>query len=52
MFHILVKDENITVEIIEDEKSDIEPNDSLQYDIIYEDEDMIIINKPSDRPVR
>ena len=51
MFHILSEGENITIEIIEDEKSDIEPNDNLKYDIIYEDEDMIVINKPADMPI-
>ncbi len=51
MFHILSEGEDVTIEIIEDEKSDIEPNDKLKYEIIFEDEDMIIINKPADMPI-
>ena len=51
MFHILNKGEEINIDIIEDEKSDIEPNDKLQYEILYEDEDMIVINKPADMPI-
>ena len=51
MFHILSVNENIDIEIIEDESSDIEPNDKLKYELMYEDEDMIIVNKPYDMPI-
>lgn len=51
MFHILKGGEEIKIEIIEDEKSEIEPNFDLKYKIIYEDEDIIVINKPSDMPI-
>ena len=32
-------------------KSDIEPNPDLHLDILYEDEEMIVINKPADMPI-
>ncbi len=51
MFHILTAGEEIKIDIIEDENSDIEPNDKLKYEIMYEDEDLIVINKPSDMPI-
>ena len=51
MFHILKAGEEIHIDIIEDEKSDIEPNDKLEYKIIYEDEDMLVINNPADMPI-
>lgn len=51
MFHILSGGEEIKIDIIEDEKSDIEPNDQLKYEILYEDEDLIVVNKPSDMPI-
>lgn len=51
MFHILSANEEIKIDIIEDEKSDIEPNDKLKYEIMYEDEDLIVINKPADMPI-
>ncbi len=51
MFRILHAGEDIKIEIIENEKSDIEPNDKLKYEIIYEDEDMVIVNKPADMPI-
>ena len=51
LFHILSAGEEIKIDIIEDEKSDIEPNADLKYDIIYEDEDMLVVNKPADMPI-
>ena len=51
MFHILTAFEEIKIDIIEDENSDIEPNPNLKYEIMYEDEDMIVINKPADMPI-
>lgn len=51
MFKILSTNEEIKIEIIEDEKSDIKPNDKLIYEILYEDNDMIIVNKPADMPI-
>ena len=51
MFHILTASEEIKIDIIEDENSDIEPNPNLKYEIMYEDEDMIVINKPADMPI-
>ena len=51
MFHILSYGEKINIEIIEDEHSDIEPNPNLSYKILYEDEDMVIVDKPSDMPI-
>ena len=51
MFHILTYGEEIKIDIIEDDKSDIEPNPDLKYDILFEDEDMIVVNKPSDMPI-
>ena len=51
MFHILSVGEEIKIDIIEDDKSDIEPNPKLKYEILYEDEDMVIVNKPSDMPI-
>ena len=51
MFHILKANEEVKIDIIEDESSDIEPNDKLEYEIMYEDEDMIVINKPADMPI-
>ena len=51
MFHILKAFEEINIEVIEDENSDIEPNNKLKYEIIYEDEDMLVINKPADMPI-
>ena len=51
LFHILSVGEEIKIDIIEDEKSDIVPNADLQYDIIYEDEDMLVVNKPADMPI-
>ena len=50
-FKLLKAGENITINIIEDEKSDIKPNKDLKFDILYEDIDMIIVNKPSDMPI-
>lgn len=51
MFHILSAGEEIRIDIIEDESSDIEPNPNLKYEILYEDEDMIVVNKPADMPI-
>ncbi len=51
MFHILSANEEIKIDIIEDENSDIEPNPNLKYEIMYEDEDMIVVNKPADMPI-
>ena len=51
LFHILSYREEIKIEIIEDEKSDIEPNPELKYEILYEDEDMVVVNKPADMPI-
>ena len=51
MFHILKVGEEIKIEIIEDEKSDIKPNFNLKYQILYEDEDMLVVNKPADMPI-
>ena len=51
MFHILKYGEEVKIDIVEDETSDIEPNPNLKYEIIYEDEDMLIVNKPSDMPI-
>lgn len=51
LFHILSAGEEIKIDIIEDEKSDIEPNANLKYEIIYEDEDMVVVNKPADMPI-
>ena len=50
-FHILSFKEQITVDIIETEDSEnIVPNNTLTLDILYEDADILIINKPSDMP--
>ena len=51
MFHILKANEEIKIEIIEDEISDIVPNHNLKFEILYEDEDIIVINKPTDMPI-
>lgn len=51
LFHILSAGEEIKIDIIEDEKSDIVPNPDLKYEIIYEDEDMLVVNKPADMPI-
>ncbi len=51
LFHILSYREEIKIDVIETEQSDIEPNDKLKYEILYEDEDMIVINKPADMPI-
>lgn len=51
LFHILSVGEEIKIDIIEDEQSDIEPNADLKYEIIYEDEDMVVVNKPADMPI-
>ena len=51
MFHILSNGEEVRIDIIEDEKSDIEPNPNLKYEILYEDDDMLVINKPADMPI-
>ena len=51
MLHILKTNEELKINIIETEKSDIEPNANLKYNILYEDQDMIIINKPADMPI-
>lgn len=51
MFHILNAGEEIKIDIIEDESSDITPNDKLKYTILYEDEDMIVVDKPADMPI-
>ena len=51
LFHILSTGEEVRIDIIEDEQSDIEPNYDLKYDIIYEDEDMLVVNKPADMPI-
>lgn len=51
MLHILKENEELKVNIIETEKSDIEPNANLKFGIIYEDQDMIVINKPADMPI-
>ncbi|MCQ2609281.1 MAG: RluA family pseudouridine synthase [Lachnospiraceae bacterium] len=49
-FHILRQGEHVTIDIIENEKSDIEPNPDLPLDIVYEDDDMLLVNKPKDMP--
>lgn len=51
MFHILQTGEELKIDIIEDEQSLINPNYELKYDIMFEDEDMIIVNKPADMPI-
>lgn len=51
MFHILKEGEELKIDIIEDESSDITPNDKLSYEILFEDEDMIVVNKPADMPI-
>lgn len=51
MLHILKTNEELKINIIETEKSDIEPNANLKYSILFEDQDMIIINKPADMPI-
>ena len=51
LFHILSYREEVKIEIIGDEKSDIEANPELKYEILFEDEDMIVINKPADMPI-
>ena len=51
MYKILNANEYITIEIYETEKSDIEPNPDLPLDILYEDEEMLVINKPADMPI-
>ena len=50
-FHLLSYNEKITIDIIETEKSDnIIPNPLLPIDILYEDEDILIVNKPANMP--
>ena len=51
LFKILYSGEEIKIDIIEDEKSDIEPNPDLKFEILYEDEDMLVVNKPADMPI-
>ena len=51
IYKILHAGEAIIIEIYETEKSDIEPNPDLPLDILYEDEEMIVINKPADMPI-
>lgn len=49
-FHILNVGEKVTIDIIEDEKSDIKPNDKLNLNILFEDEDILVVNKDADMP--
>lgn len=49
-FHILNVGEQVTIDIVEDEKSDIVPNENLSLNILFEDEDILVINKDADTP--
>lgn len=49
-FHILNQGEKVTIDIIEDEKSDILPNEDLNINILYEDEDILVVDKNKDMP--
>lgn len=50
-FHILKYGEHVTIDIVENEVSNIIPNPDLPLNIMYEDEDILIINKPNDMPI-
>ena len=51
-FHLLSKNEKIEIDIVETEKSEnIIPNSLLPLDILYEDEDLLIVNKPANMPI-
>ena len=51
-FHLLSNNERIEIDIVETEKSEnIVPNPLLPLDILYEDEDLLIVNKPANMPI-
>ena len=51
MKHILQPDEVLTVHVQEETSSEKIPPVELPLDIIYEDEDILVVNKPSDMPI-
>lgn len=51
-FHLLSDGEQVTIDIIENENSDnIVPNKYLPLDILYEDDDILVVDKPSNMPI-
>ena len=51
-FHLLSRGERVTIDIIETENSDnIVPNQYLPLDILFEDEDILVVDKPANMPI-
>lgn len=51
MKHILQPGEVLTVHVQEDSSSEKIPPVELPLDIVYEDEDILVVNKPADMPI-
>ena len=51
MRHVLTAGETLTVHIQETESSEKIPAVAMDLDIVYEDEDIMVINKPADMPI-
>lgn len=49
--HVLNDDDRLVVEYREEDNSENIPPVELPLDIIYEDEDVLVVNKPSDMPI-
>lgn len=51
-FHLLSEGEHVTIDIIENENSDnIVPNKYLPLDILFEDDDILVVDKPANMPI-
>lgn len=51
-FHLLSEGEQVTIDIIENENSDnIVPNKYLPLDILFEDDDILVVDKPANMPI-
>lgn len=48
---ILHTDDELTIQLIEQEASENIVSTNLPFDIVYEDEDILVINKPADMPI-
>ena len=51
MKHLLQVGETLTVQIQEESSSEKIPPVELPLDIVYEDEDLLVVNKPADMPI-
>ncbi len=51
MRHLLQEGETLTVQIHEESSSEKIPPVELPLDIVYEDEDLLVVNKPADMPI-